>query len=123
MEMIVALFQRVEEVTEGNDFNVAGFFEARDPAGESLGLADCECCVRTERGIHAEAGAGGCINGAMMREVVARIIGGTDGADFELAKDALRGEIVRGLKLLVSAIPDGGRARLVEQSVDAEVTL
>ena len=60
-----------------------------------FGLANGKRGVWTERRIHAEAGVRRRIDRAMMREIVARIVGGADGAHFEFAQDALRREIAR----------------------------
>jgi hypothetical protein len=56
VEVVMTLFQRVEEVTERRNFDVARFFKARDPGCEGFGLADGKRGVGTERRIHSEAG-------------------------------------------------------------------
>ena len=57
MEIIVALLQRVEEMAERENFDVARFFQTRDPRRERIRLANGERGVGAKRRIHTEAGA------------------------------------------------------------------
>ncbi len=91
--MIVALFQRVEEVAERKNLDVTRFFEACYPRSERVGLPTGERGVRAIRGLHAKAGVRCRIDRTMMRQIVARIVRRADGADFEFSQDALGCEV------------------------------
>ena len=54
----------------------------------------------------------------MMIERIGRVVGRADGANVELAKDAVSGQLV-GLQLFVGSVPDRGGTSFVELLVDA----
>ena len=70
-------------------------FSRRDThAANTSGCRTASAASGRNVGYMRNAGARRRIDGAMMRKIVARIVGGADGAHFEFAKNSLRGEFV-----------------------------
>ena len=115
------LLQRPEKVRELRDRLLRRLREPVHPRIELGGVIDLERPIGTERGINLRRDPGRG-NRSMVIERIGRIVGRAHRADVERPQDAMGGQLIRA-QPLVGRLPDRRRRLLVEQIVDAEVTL
>src|SRR5262249_47064 len=91
MEVVMTKFERVQELLQCANIGVASPFQAADPAIESVCDVHLQGTIGPKRRINAEPRFPGFIGGVdlMVRsEIIARIVGGTDGAYAKFAQNA-----------------------------------
>src|SRR5207342_1852635 len=92
VEIIVALFQRVQEIGQSNNARSARGFQLRKPGFESNRILCGQRLVRAESRVNTKIILRG-IDGTMSRKIVSGVIGAANYFDLKLFKNALRAEI------------------------------
>jgi hypothetical protein len=118
VKVIMTLAQRLEQLRERLDFQVAFLPELIAEGIENVGAVDHDGLVRSEGGVNPcfeiEGGAG-----LVMRKGVGGVIGGPHCIHPEAGEQSMCTEVVFG-KALVSGMPYILRGIRVEQGIDAK---